>query len=308
LSWRMQQWWGIDPWEDVARIDRGVRDFKETLIGAARWWPTRRLYLQLWQVDEASVRKFASTCSSVRPVMLEGQVAPLFEVAELVAAAGISFPPLRAVGVTASQLMPSVRARLEEVFGAPVYDQYRCAEVPFLAGECGQQNGLHIFSDYRFIEIVDEAGRPVPDGEEGEVVVTDLSNRVFPVIRYKLGDRARLRTEACPCGITLPLMGSPAGRANEVLRLPDHKTLVSGLNNAFWDRPDAARQYQIHQRADYSIVLRVIPGEALDYRVVTDQVAEMIRTRCKNQVPVSIEYVERIEAVNGKFSYVISDV
>lgn len=167
---------------------------------------------------------------------------------------------------------------------------------------------MHIFSDYRYLEIVDDSGRPVPDGEEGDVVVTDLSNRVFPIIRYKLGDRARMRTAPCTCGITLPLMESPLGRENEVLRLPDRKTLVSGLNNAFWDRPDAARQYQVHQRADYSIVLRVIPGEAADHREVTDAVMEMIRARCKNQVPVSIEYVDRIEAVNGKFSYVICDV
>jgi len=308
LSWRMQKWWGIDPWEDAARIDRGVRGLKESLAGGARWWPTRRLYLQLWQLDEASVRQFARTCLSVRPVMLEGQVAALFEVAEMAAAGTITFPPFRAVGVTASQLMPSVRLRLEEVYGAPVYDQYRCAEVPFLAGECRAQSGMHIFSDYRYLEVVDDSGRPVPDGEEGDVVVTDLSNRVFPIIRYKLGDRARIRTAPCTCGITMPLMESPLGRANEVLRLPDRKTLVSGLNNAFWDRPDAARQYQVHQRADYSIVLRVIPGEATDYREVTDQVAEMIRTRCKNQVPVSIEYVNRIDAVNGKFSYVICDV
>ncbi len=52
--------------------------------------------------------------------------------------------------------------------------------MPWIAGECAEQSGMHVFWDVRRVEILDDDDRPVPDGQEGNVVVTDLTNRVFP--------------------------------------------------------------------------------------------------------------------------------
>ena len=59
-----------------------------------------------------------------------------------------------------------VRRRIEAVLGAPVHDQYRCAEVPWMAGECGERNGLHTFADLRRVEILDADGEPLEEPEQ----------------------------------------------------------------------------------------------------------------------------------------------
>ena len=71
-------------------------------------------------------------------------------------------------------------------------DEYRGSETLWMAGECRLQTGLHVFADARKIEVVDDEGRSLPAGEVGDIVVTDLANRVFPIVRYRLGDRGSL--------------------------------------------------------------------------------------------------------------------
>ena len=67
--------------------------------------------------------------------------------------------------------------------------------------------------------------------------------------------------EQCACGVTLPLMRQPDGRTTDVLRLPSGRSLNHRLMAMFSKQPDSVKLFQIHQRADYSIVVRVVPGD-----------------------------------------------
>jgi phenylacetate-CoA ligase len=213
------------------------------------------------------------------------------------------------VAVTAAPLTPSQRALVQDVFQAPVYDHYRSAEVPWIAGECRQQSGLHVFADVRKVEIVDASGQPAPLGRTGEVVVSDLTNRVFPLLRYRLGDRAAELASACPCGITLPLISSVAGRTSEVLRLPTGQSVAGeGLAQIFSRVPSAVRQFQIHQRADYSIDLLVVPGDSAAAVAEIQTAAARFRGVLRDSVVVRLELVSHIPHDGGKVRYLLSDV
>ncbi len=242
--------------------------------------------------------------------MVEGYLHVLHDIATHVERAGLQFHPPVAVGATASPLTPELRYFIEKTLGAPVHDQYRCSEVPWLAGECGERNGLHVFADMRRIEVVDNArnGAAVAPGTAGELVVTDLSNRVFPLVRYWLGDRGSLREEACPCGVTLPLMDPPDGRVLDTIRLPDGSVVAGGLLSMFRNVPEAVRQFRIHQSADFSITLKVVEGPHPRAREQVAEVAQGMREMFRNQLQLRVEFVDSLPYTGGKMKFVTSDL
>lgn len=177
-----------------------------------------------------------------------------------------------------------------------------------MAGECAHQSGLHVFADVRRVEIVDAADEVVPDGVEGEVVVSDLTNRVFPVIRYRLGDISRLLPGTCACGRGLPRLGAISGRSSDAVRLPDGTTIAGALGHIFDDFPLAIRQFEIVQDEDYSVTLRCIPSDRPDAQTGIDAATEKLRFATKGIVPVAVETVDSIPQVGGKMRFIRSAV
>ncbi len=308
LAWRMYRSWGVEPWDDIARVSRWTFGRLDDLKNRLSWWPSRQIFLDASELDEAGLRAFHERVVTVRPRLIEGYLGAVLEYATFVQRHGLSVPGVTAIATTAAPLPPQTRERIESALGAPVYDEYRSSEVSWIAGECREQSGLHVFADARLIEIVDADGHPVPDGTVGDLVITDLTNRVFPTIRYRLGDRAALRAEPCPCGSPLPLMESVEGRAWDLIRLPSGRVLAQRLAALFGDHSSSVRLFQLHQLADYSIRVRVVLGEAPDAVANVESVAADLRRRIDDEVPVVVEYVDELPYTGGKVKYIISDV
>ena len=106
-----------------------------------------------------------------------------------------------------------------------VWLNYGLSEIPgpAIAHECRYHDGLHINDDHIFPEIIDPAtGRPVPAGEKGELVLTTLSARAFPLIRFRTGDMAKILPQACPCG-------AASTRIQWLAEQADNYMLISGI-------------------------------------------------------------------------------
>lgn len=115
-------------------------------------------------------------------------------------------------------LTPALRRTLAERFHARVRDSYGASECFLIANEC-RCGCMHLNADWVILEPVDEAGQPVPPGEFGATtLLTNLANRVQPIIRYDLGDRVRLRAGGCACGSQLPVI-EVQGRCDDMLTL-----------------------------------------------------------------------------------------
>lgn len=164
LAWRMYSWWGIQPYDDLARIGRWSFGRMDAVKNTIAWWPTRQLSLDAAVISEETMTEFHRAVTRVRPRLLEGYVGALLELADFLERRGLRIPAPTAVATTAAPLTAPVRARLEDAFEAPVHDEYRGSEFGWMAGECDRQDGLHIFSDVRRIEVVDADGRPAPPG------------------------------------------------------------------------------------------------------------------------------------------------
>jgi phenylacetate-CoA ligase len=119
-----------------------------------------------------------------------------------------------------------MRAALERAFGCRAYDIYGLSEIigPGVAGECEARAGLHVCDDHFLPEVIDPAtGAGQPPGVEGELVLTTLTKRAVPMIRYRTGDITTLSTEPCACGRTSARIARIKGRADDML-------IVKGVN------------------------------------------------------------------------------
>ena len=104
---------------------------------------------------------------------------------------------------TAEPLTEGMRAQIERVWGCRAYDNYGSVETGAPTYECSEQQGLHVSEDAYIFEVIDpETGESLPDGQEGELVVTTLAKEAAPFIRYRIGDVTSIISEPCACGRT----------------------------------------------------------------------------------------------------------
>lgn len=125
-------------------------------------------------------------------------------------------------------LNPSGRA-IEAAWGARVYSTYGVTELANSLCECNAGKGGHLHENQLYLEILDDAGRPLPEGEVGEVVATTFGVEAMPLIRYRTGDCAALYSGRCRCGRTSPRLGPIVGRKNQKLKFKGASLFPSTL-------------------------------------------------------------------------------
>jgi len=120
----------------------------------------------------------------------------------------------------------AMRREIEQRLGLKAVDIYGLSEImgPGVAVECEAQDGLHGWEDHFLFEVIDpDSGRPVADGQAGELVITTLTKQALPMIRYRTRDITRITRERCPCGRTHARLKRITGRNDDML-------IIRGVN------------------------------------------------------------------------------
>jgi phenylacetate-CoA ligase len=179
-------------------------------------------------------------------------------------------PPmgLRGVIATAQQLTPAMEQLIASTWGVPIHIDYGLNEIGTVAIRCPEGRRYHVQSEHCLVEIVDQDHRPCRPGEFGRILVTSLTNRRMPLLRYDTDDLGEVVEGPCPCGRTLPAFGEVRGRYRRLACLPpgtwDHWLAIQRALRAM--PPELVRplrQYQLHQRADKGCVLRLVAAGVL---------------------------------------------
>jgi len=157
-------------------------------------------------------------------------------------------------------LSPPVQARLQACFGCRVRNAYGASEFMSIAWDCGH-GSLHVNADWVLLEAVDADYRPVAPGTASHtVLLTNLANRVQPLIRYDLGDSITVQPQPCACGSALPAI-HVEGRHDDVLRFavrgrPDVRVLPLVLTTVLEEDAQVSH-FQVVQRAARSLEVRL---------------------------------------------------
>ena len=204
--------------------------------------------------------------------------------------------PFKAVVTTAEDLTPSMRATIERAFGGRVINRYGSRETGDLASECTYQRGLHVNPLFAYVEAADDAGRPLPPGEEGQLIITSLHNRAMPLIRYAIGDRGVLRApEPCECGRTWPSIVALTGRTSDLVYLPDGVRLRAAALDAILETLPRLRRYQAYQEAEQRLLIKLKcaePNYLETHRAALDEVARKLRQYCNAPLSIMFEQTE----------------
>ena len=141
-----------------------------------------------------------------------------------------------------------MRREIEERFGLEAFDIYGLTEVigPGVAAECQQHDGLHVNEDHFYPEIIDpETGVQLPDGEVGELVLTCLTRKALPLLRYRTRDLVALVREPCACGRTSVRMKRVKGRTDDMLIVRGVNVFPTQIEQVLLARPGLTSNYQI---------------------------------------------------------------
>jgi phenylacetate-CoA ligase len=141
-----------------------------------------------------------------------------------------------------------MRGEIEERLYVQVTDNYGVSEIigPGVAGECLEQNGMHLQEDHFFAEVVDPAsGRVLGPGQEGELVITTLTKEAFPMIRYRTGDLSRIIIDPCACGRSFRRISRIRGRCDEVVVIKGINIIPERIGDIFQELKGERPVYQL---------------------------------------------------------------
>ncbi len=309
-KWRATRWWGVDIGDREmvvwgSPIELGAQDIVRTLRD--RLFRTR--LLPAFEMSEQKLDGFLNEICAMRPKMLFGYPSALSHIARHAEERGRHMDDLgiRVAFVTSERLYDEQRQKIGKIFACQVANGYGGRDAGFIAHEC-PQGSMHITAEDIIVEIVDQQGASLPDGEAGEIIVTHLATKDFPFIRYRTGDIGVLDSKPCICGRGLPILKEIQGRSTDFLTAQDG-TVIHGLALIYILRDiPQIRNFKIIQESLELTRIWVVTDEGLSPEA-TAKIELGFKARLGQTVNVVIEEVPEIPAEkSGKFRYVISKV
>ena len=309
-KWRATRWWDVDIGDHEmvfwgSAIETGNQ-------GRIRRWRDAVFRSRLVPTHDFSPARMDRILAQMRewqPTMLFGYPSALSRLAFRAREIGMAMDDVgvRVAFCTSEVLRPEWREAIAGVFGCGVANEYGARDAGFVAREC-PAGGLHVTAEEVIVEIVDEHGRPVPEGEEGEIVVTNLAGPEFPFIRYRTGDRGALSRARCACGRGLPMLERISGRANDgLVPLAGGWVHGSAVNHLMRDLP-GLKAYRIEQEARDRVRIMLVLDGPLPDALAAGLVAHF-RAVLGQEMTVNVVTVDVIPPLsNGKFRHIICKV
>jgi phenylacetate-CoA ligase len=180
---------------------------------------------------------------------------------------------LRIAYLGAEPYSEEIRRRVEDFYGVRVYNSYGLSEMngPGVAFECSNQQGMHIWEDSYFIEIVDPRTlEPLPHGEVGELVLTTLHREAMPIIRYRTKDLTRIIPGDCPCGRSHIRLDRIQGRSDDMFIIKGVNIFPIQVEQVLMNIPEVGNNYVIVLKKENDVDNMIVRVEVTDRVFVED--------------------------------------
>lgn len=177
-----------------------------------------------------------------------------------------------------------MRKNIAEKLGIELYDIYGLTEIygPGIGINCKYNTGMHYWDDYIYIEVIDpKTGEPVPDGEQGEIVITTLVKEGAPLIRYRTHDLSRIIPGECPCGSCFPRIGTIMGRTDDMMKIKGVNVFPSQIEEILGKFTEISSEYQIrisHLEGKDTMRIYVESTGDVDFANLAKRITEKVKS------------------------------
>jgi phenylacetate-CoA ligase len=266
----------------------------------------RAIYFTSFDATSRSMKEFLFALNRHRPAAIFAYPNMLTALAEFARRESIKVAPVPIVVTTAEPLYDFQRGLLRDVFTATVYERYGSREFGTAAAQIEPDGGLCLFEPCYYFEVIDAEGNPAPDGEMGELVVTDLWNYAMPLIRYRTGDMVKMEAGGSPESGWRRL-AHIGGRVVDLLVRPDGSRIAGQAMIMILRQAGVRSKVQVVQNApDHLTVKHLSGGE------VADDVKTELQRKADDlfRASMTIDYLglEKLEYdKSGKYRYVTSE-
>ena len=184
-----------------------------------------------------------------------------------------------------------MRARIKSELGITLYDIYGLTEVygPGIGISCDAEDGIHYWDDYVYLEVVDPVtGKPVPDGEEGEIVLTTLVKEGAPLIRFRTHDLSRIIPGECKCGCKYPRIDIIKGRSDDMFKVHGVNMFPAQIEEVLRAIPGVSSEYAIalgwDENTNKDVMMMTVEA---DYNYSFENLARTIQEQIKSRIGVT---------------------
>jgi phenylacetate-CoA ligase len=211
----------------------------------------------------------------------------------------------------------NTRLKLEELYGIDAYNSYGLSELsgPGLAFECKYKAGMHVWEDAYILEVIDpETGKNVEDGQEGEIVLTNLIRKGNPMIRYRTRDLAYVLTDSCKCGRTHRRLSRILGRTDDMLIINGVNVFPSQIEEVVMRIPEVGTNYQIYVdkigaldrlTVKVEIYSKMFTGEVKQLDALKKKIAEELRASITIHPLIELHEPGALPVFEGKAKRVV---
>lgn len=307
---RHDSWAGLEVGDPLAVIWGARKDFLPVKTIKAKIWSflaQNQIVLDSSSITDEVLERFVTEMNRFRPEHILAYAQSLELFAKYLKDTGADIPKLDSIITSAELLTAERRALIEETLHAPVFNRYGSRETSVIASEC-EHHTMHIHDEGIHVECIKEDGTPCAYGEEGEIVVTDLLNHAFPLIRYRIGDIGMPLENHCPCGRALSVLDITSGRTSDFIITPKNRKVSGAAITAFvCTKIDGLHRVQFYQTQTDKVTVKVIPNNRF-----TDETVKAFDHRIRaflDAIEPEIEIVDEIPVPeSGKHQFVINEL
>ncbi len=311
MAWRHENWMGKSLCDKIGHVWPAAMDINDNEPFRTRFknrYLDRRVIYNAGALDNASLNFINQDLLKFDPEYLKVFPSALFGYTEFCIENKLEHPKYKSILSTGEPLSATQRKLFEQTYDCEVFDMYGSREVGNTSSECPAHSGMHIAMETSLVEFVKD-NKEVAGGTEGEMLITDLTNFAFPLIRYAINDYGIPMKESCTCGRGLVRMDKALGRLSDNIYKPDgSKILGHVLGIAITFEGPTIGQTQVIQKSltEFEVKITNKPEP-------TKEVLEFIEREMKlligQSINIKIEVVDEIpKEKSGKTRFIKCEI
>ncbi len=245
-----------------------------------------------------------------KPKVMLAYIQSIYEMTKFIRRHNLDIHKLKSIITSAGVLTEEVKEFIEDVFNTKVYNRYGTREVSVIGSSCEKSSKIHLNMYQKYIEILDDNDKSLPENEKGNIIITDLINYTMPLIRYKIGDFGSINYSPCSCERGLVRLNNVQGRIIDFFKNEAGELIYGDFFTHLFYFKENVKQFQVYQKTvnliDISIV--TLNKKPLSSSIEEDLKNKMLMVMGDNCI-INFKYVDYINpSFSGKYRYTISDL